>query len=157
MASWTKQNAGSLNANLNQEYVGWLQKQALPNSKGPMGIREAETILSARPNLDTAYQRRFMEEKMGSFKAGSLPVSPETLSSRFKTSSPFVLAGNAQSSLRQKAGQEGFSEYPHLKSSIVSDVEQGMDRQTGKIVDQSRAVQDEKRSRYWNFGWKTKK
>ncbi|MBL8676152.1 MAG: conjugal transfer protein TraG N-terminal domain-containing protein, partial [Alphaproteobacteria bacterium] len=37
MASWTKQNAGSINANLNQEYVNWLQDQSLPNSSGPMG------------------------------------------------------------------------------------------------------------------------
>lgn len=64
MASWTKQNAGSINANLNQEYVNWLQDQSLPNSSGPMGIREAETIFTSRPELDSHYQQRFMEEKM---------------------------------------------------------------------------------------------
>lgn len=64
MVSWTKQNAGSINANLNQEYVNWLQTQSLPNSSGPMGIHEAETILSARPELDAQYQQRFMEGKM---------------------------------------------------------------------------------------------
>lgn len=66
LASWTQQNAGSINANLNQEYVNWLQDQSLPNSSGPMGIREAETILSSRPELDSHYQQRFMEEKMQS-------------------------------------------------------------------------------------------
>ncbi|MBY0291801.1 MAG: conjugal transfer protein TraG N-terminal domain-containing protein, partial [Alphaproteobacteria bacterium] len=64
MASWTKQNAGSINANLNQEYVNWLQDQSLPNSSGPMGIREAETIFTSRPELDSHYQQRFMEDKM---------------------------------------------------------------------------------------------
>lgn len=66
MASKTRQNAGSINANLNQEYVNWLQTQSLPNSTGAMGIREAETILSGRPDLDARYQQRFMEEKMQS-------------------------------------------------------------------------------------------
>lgn len=64
MASWTKQNAGNINANLNQEYVNWLQDQSLPNSSGPMGIREAETIFTSRPELDSHYQQRFMEDKM---------------------------------------------------------------------------------------------
>ena len=65
MASMTKQNAGSINASLNQEYVNWLQDQSLPNSSGPMGIHEAETILSSRPELDHQYQQRFIEDKMG--------------------------------------------------------------------------------------------
>lgn len=64
MASTTKQNAGSINASLNQEYVNWLQGQSLPNSHGPMGIGEAETILASRPDLNTQYQQRFMEDKM---------------------------------------------------------------------------------------------
>jgi conjugal transfer mating pair stabilization protein TraG len=64
MASTTKQNAGSINASLNQEYVNWLQGQSLPNSSGPMGIGEAETILSSRPELNTQYQQHFMEDKM---------------------------------------------------------------------------------------------
>lgn len=64
MASTTKQNAGSINASLNQEYVNWLQGQSLPNSHGPMGIGEAETILSSRPEIDAQYQQRFMEDKM---------------------------------------------------------------------------------------------
>ncbi len=64
MAATTKQNAGSINASLNQEYVNWLQGQSLPNSHGPMGIQEAETILSSRPEIDAQYQQRFMEDKM---------------------------------------------------------------------------------------------
>lgn len=64
MASWTKQNAGSINASLNQEYVNWLQTQSLPNSSGPMGIHEAETILGSLPEVDAQYQKRFMKEKM---------------------------------------------------------------------------------------------
>jgi conjugal transfer mating pair stabilization protein TraG len=64
MAATTKQNAGSINASLNQEYVNWLQGQSLPNSQGPMGIQEAETILSSRPEIDAQYQQRFMEGKM---------------------------------------------------------------------------------------------
>ena len=64
MASWTKQNAGSINASLNQEYVNWLQTQSLPNSSGPMGIHEAETILATLPRVNAQYQQRFMEEKV---------------------------------------------------------------------------------------------
>lgn len=63
MASMTKQNSSSINANLNQEYVDWLHQQSLPNSSGPMGIHEAATILSNRPELDLVYQRRFLESK----------------------------------------------------------------------------------------------
>ncbi len=73
MASWTKQNAGSINANLNQEYVGWLQNQALPNSTGAMGIREAETIMSSRPDLDHHYQQRFLENKISTTQLGVAP------------------------------------------------------------------------------------
>lgn len=64
MASQTRQNAGSINASLNQEYVNWLQDQSLPNSSGSMGIHEAETILASRPDLNHQYQQRFMENKM---------------------------------------------------------------------------------------------
>jgi conjugal transfer mating pair stabilization protein TraG len=64
MASTTRQNAGSINASLNQEYVNWLQDQPLPNSSGPMGIQEAETILSNRPEINAQYQQRFMEDKV---------------------------------------------------------------------------------------------
>ncbi len=64
MASQTRQNAGSINASLNQEYVNWLQSQALPNSSGPMGIHEAETILASRPELNHQYQQSFVDDKM---------------------------------------------------------------------------------------------
>ena len=62
MASWAQHNAGALNDNLNQAYVDWLKNESLPQSTGAMGIHEAETILSSRPDLNRAYQRRFLEE-----------------------------------------------------------------------------------------------
>ena len=80
MASFTQQNAASINASLNQEYVNWLQTQSLPQTQGPMGITEAETILSSRPDLDHAYQRRFLEEKMG---AGIGPESSPFFSGQY--------------------------------------------------------------------------
>jgi hypothetical protein len=147
MASWTKQNAGSLNANLNQEYVGWLQKQALPNSKGPMGIREAETILSARPSLDTSYQRRFIEEKMGSFKAGSLPISPETLSSRFKASAPSTLSGRAKSELRERVESSGFGAKFDIKPSISSSVQKKIQGNNTKLSSRSRSLVEQGKKR----------
>jgi conjugal transfer mating pair stabilization protein TraG len=156
MASWTKQNAGSLSANLNQEYVGWLQKQSLPNSKGSMGIREAETILSARPSLDTAYQRRFMEEKMGSFKAGGLPISPETLSSRFKTSSLSAPSGKSLGNLKSKASKQGFNPVSQENRRIITKVEEDMSQSQKTLTTSKEAVTQEKEKRYGYVKRKTK-
>lgn len=138
MASWTQQNAGSINANLNQEYVDWLQVQALPNSKGPMGIREAETILSSRPNLDHAYQQRFLEEKMqhmenqfglyesinpsrdiqgaeNKFKRDELPHSPKDIQQTFQKYEEHLLGAPQQdpgsfSNIVEQAKEQGFRE-----------------------------------------------
>jgi len=92
MASFTKQNAGSINENLNQEYVNWLQNQALPNSGGPMGITEAETVLSSRPDLNHAYQQRFLEDKMtalsSSFDGHGLPRSERQGVQMFENAHP---------------------------------------------------------------------
>lgn len=68
MASWTKQNSASINASLNQDYVDWLQNQNLPNSSGAMGIKDAEVIMSSRPEMDMQYQQRFMEQKMANME-----------------------------------------------------------------------------------------
>lgn len=64
MASYTKTHAGSINANLNQEYVDWLPTQSLPNSSGAMGRHEANTILASRPEMNQSYQSQFLEAKM---------------------------------------------------------------------------------------------
>lgn len=63
-ASFIKQNSGIIETNLNQEFVEWLSNSSLPGQKTPMGWREAEIILSSRPELAMAYANRFIEEKM---------------------------------------------------------------------------------------------
>ena len=64
MASDVHRNSTSINSNANQEYAQWLRQQSLPNSKGPMGVHEAEVIMSSRPDMERQYQQRFVEQKV---------------------------------------------------------------------------------------------
>jgi len=66
MASDVHRNSASINSNANQEYTQWLRQQSLPNSKGPMGIHEAEVIMSSRPDMERQYQQSFVEQKVAS-------------------------------------------------------------------------------------------
>ena len=64
LASKAKQHGHQINANMNQEYFNWLQQQPLSNSKGVMGVQEAQTIVTSRPDMDRDYQKSFIKEKM---------------------------------------------------------------------------------------------
>jgi conjugal transfer mating pair stabilization protein TraG len=114
MASFTKQNSGSINANLNQEYVEWLQTQELPHSKGPMGITEAEVVLSSRPELDHAYQQLFLSEKMAVAEdpRQGFPSSPEALRQTFERQAQNLhrLPPPNEASIQGQAQSLGFGE-----------------------------------------------
>lgn len=131
MASWTQQNAGSINANLNQEYVNWLQTQALANSKGPMGITEAETILSSRSDLDHAYQQRFLEQKMQQmetqFGVYGLPNSQKDVSRSFQQTEKNITTipqEQSFSAVAAQATQEGLREAFKLNSRPKNEVKE---------------------------------
>jgi len=66
MASDVHRNSATINSNANQEYNQWLRQQPLPNSNGPMGIKEAEVMMASRPDMERQYQQRFVEEKVAS-------------------------------------------------------------------------------------------
>jgi conjugal transfer mating pair stabilization protein TraG len=151
MASCTKQNAGSINESLNQEYVNWLQTQSLPNSSGPMGIREAETLLISRPELDHHYQQRFMEEKMSQVEsymgANGLPSKASDMDVAFeqaKTNIPHSTGHSTFSEVEQRAREEGLG--PELKVSTeprdyvqkeLSSVEKQLAEQQGLLGKQA--------------------
>jgi conjugal transfer mating pair stabilization protein TraG len=115
MASWTKQNSGSINASLNQDYVDWLQQQNLPNSSGAMGIKEAEVIMSSRPEMDMQYQQRFMEHKMSNannyMHTAGLASSPGQVQGVFTNSSSAInndVSDKYIQGLSKKTASEGF-------------------------------------------------
>lgn len=128
MASWSKQNSASINASLNQDYVNWLPQQALPNSSGPMGIGEAEAILSSRPELDQLYQQRFMEDRIN-----NMPSYMETnglAGSNADIASSYAHAGsaiksqpmeNSMDSFSSQAQQEGFGQEFNVSSHAKAD------------------------------------
>ncbi|HQS93766.1 MAG TPA: conjugal transfer protein TraG N-terminal domain-containing protein [Alphaproteobacteria bacterium] len=145
MASWTQQNAGSINANLNQEYVNWLQAQALPNSKGSMGITEAETILSSRPDLDHAYQQRFLEQKMqqmeSQFGVYGLPNSPKDIQQTFQKREDHLLTSAKQdsgvvSNMLAHAKDQGFGEEFKFNTKQKNDVKDQLEFVSDQLMEQ---------------------
>jgi conjugal transfer mating pair stabilization protein TraG len=142
MASWTQQNAGSINANLNQEYVNWLQTQPLPNSKGSMGITEAETILSSRPDLDHAYQQRFLEQKMQrmemQFGAYGLPNSPQDVGQAFQQAKIETETSReyAFSEISRQAAAQGLGEAFKLNAQPKSEVREQLAFVSDQLIDQ---------------------
>ena len=123
MASFTKQNSGSIHANLKQEYVEWLQTQELPNTQGPMGIKEAEVILSSRPELDHAYQNRFLNEKMASSGdlSKGLPTGEEDLNQAFED---VFDASNTGSNLYADSAYRGGSIDGFVEEKLLTDKRQ---------------------------------
>jgi len=114
MASWSKQNSASINASLNQDYVNWLPQQGLPNSTGPMGQAEAETIMSSRPELETLYQQRFMEQQMrrlpSYMESPGLPASVDQVENSFaaeKSSIHNNVGDGSMHDLAKHAANEG--------------------------------------------------
>ena len=66
MASDVHRTSATINSNANQGYNQWLRQQPLPNSNGPMGIKEAEVMMASRPDMERQYQQRFVEAKVAS-------------------------------------------------------------------------------------------
>lgn len=128
MASWSKQNSASINASLNQDYVNWLPQQALPNSSGPMGLSEAETILSSRPELDQLYQQRFMEDRMNNMPSyigtNGLPASNANVTASYAdTGSTLKIQAmeNSLETLSTQAQQDGFGQEFNVSSHVKAD------------------------------------
>lgn len=145
MASWTQQNAGSINANLNQQYVNWLQSQALPNSKGPMGITEAETILSSRPDLDHAYQQRFLEQKMQQmetqFGIYGLSTSPKDIEQTFQRLEEHLLVTEKPdpgvgSNILEHAKEQGLGEEFKLNTKQKNDAKDQLEFISDQLMEQ---------------------
>ena len=154
MASWTKQNAGSINANLNQEYVDWLQTQPLPNSIGPMGIHEAETILGSRPQLDAQYQQRFMEDKMRNvenyLESHGLPQSGADVETSF-----YQAKGNITNPVDQQGGQNAASQAAShglgndfkINTQLKSDVNKKLSSMDKNLIEQKEFLEKEANQR----------
>lgn len=149
MASWTQQNAGSINASLNQAYIDWLQTQSLPLSSGPMGIREAETIVSSRPDLDARYQQQFMEEKMKDAEVllGShgLASSPSDITAAYeKTKGQIVKPVHqdlSQGTAAQSATVHGFGSDFNVNAAPREQAQQILDQTDTQMSDHQKTLQ----------------
>lgn len=105
--------------------MNWLQQQELPNSKGSMGITEAQNILSNQPDLDHAYQKRFLECKMRGmeqhFGAHGLPSSAKEMEDAFQNTKAHITPLEEQSSFKAietQANQEGVGQGFKVDSKI---------------------------------------
>jgi conjugal transfer mating pair stabilization protein TraG len=163
MASWTQQNAGSINANLNQEYVNWLQTQALPNSKGAMGITEAETILSSRPGLDHSYQQRFLEQKMhqmeAQFGAYGLPNSVQEIGQSFRQAEQNLQASSPNqgpSALSTQAAQQGLGEAFKLNARPKNAAKEQLSLIQDQLAEQKETLEKQGQARKATVDEKTK-
>ena len=67
-ANWAKQNAVSINENLNQEYLEWVAKQPGGPGLGSMGVDAASSIIANNPHLNRTFQQSFMTEKLKSME-----------------------------------------------------------------------------------------
>ena len=113
-AAWAKQNNTQISANLNQDFADWLPKQSLPHSSGAMGRQEADTLLTARPELLIPYQQRFLEERVGSMRHD---IDTHSVGSRRKveqaheqhTSSINTSLTSYDHGVRQQAQQHGLT------------------------------------------------
>lgn len=142
MASKTRQNANQINANLNQEYVNWLQTQSLPNSSGSMGIKEAETILSSRPELDYQYQQKFMESKMGTSGMGrsymEAAPSRESLSTGYKALNlENAVTSKGFETVRENGAQDGLGDTFKIDKSAKGDVQNQLSEISDQISEQT--------------------
>lgn len=145
MASWTQANAGSINANKNQDYVNWLTQQAGPHAKTPMGIAGAQHILSHRPDLDRAYQQRFLSEMMGDMRrpeALKLPRSETAIrqsATHAQTQITLPVRGAALQALETQAGSQGFGG----KFQINSQTKNTVQKEISALQDHLEAHRDE--------------
>ncbi|OJW55205.1 MAG: hypothetical protein BGO67_00420 [Alphaproteobacteria bacterium 41-28] len=150
MASWTKQNAGNINESLNQEYVDWLQTQSLPNSSGPMGIREAETLLTSRPELNHHYQQRFMEEKMSQVEnyvgVNGLPSKASDMDAAFEQAKANISHPTGESSLseiQQHANGQGLGPDFKVNNQPQKEVKEKLLRIEDQLIQQQEFLEKE--------------
>ncbi len=108
LAADTRSNSASINEDASQRYVNWLQEQSLPNSSGRMGIRDAQVIVSSRPELDRQYQQRFVEEQTqqmtSHLKSGSGPKSFGDVKEGYDNA---VVKNNVSKDPMKQVAQEG--------------------------------------------------
>lgn len=150
MASWTKQNAGSINASLNQEYVNWLQAQSLPNSSGSMGIREAETIVASRPELDQQYQQRFMAQKLNQVEdyqsSNGLPSSSADVRTSFDQAANTIKNSTSSNSLdyeTRHAENQGLGDEFKINTQPRADVNAKLSSLKDQIFEQKELLEKE--------------
>jgi hypothetical protein len=94
-----------------------------------MGIKEAEVILSSRPELDHAYQNRFLNEKMASSGdlSRDLPTVEQTLNQGAERQVERQIEGpllprEMKESLQTQAQTLGFGEDFQVRGSLAQDV-----------------------------------
>lgn len=152
MAADTRHHASAINANLNQEYVTWLQTQPLPHSRGPMGIHEAETILAARPHLNHLYQQKFMEDKVRPFtpshslaqQAGDLGATPIPLKNS--------VSDGALLAVREVAAHSPVGEAFALNTNPKDRTREQLATLQDQIADQTELLEREAKKRETGFG-----
>lgn len=154
MATQTKQNASSINANMNQEYVSWLQTQALPNSSGPMGIHEAETILASRPTMNHLYQQRFIENKTTSLgESERLATNHGDVVTSYKHQTLSNKASDAPlSSVALQAEASGLEKTFQIESKTKNDVVEKLSNLQDQIAEQKDLMEKEAKMREGGFG-----
>ena len=143
MAAQTKQNARAINANMNQDYVNWLQHQPLPNSPGAMGIHEAETILAARSDLNHQYQQRFIEEKTRAQGATSSPIPPisNVISTYDQTHIQNEVSAGSMATVSQIAAGAGFSPQVDVRSPAQKTVAEKLSQLQDQLADQTELME----------------
>jgi len=142
MASQTRQNSAAIDANANQEYVNWLSDQRLPNSSDRMGIKEAETILSSRTDLNHTYQQAFMENKIAEIKNHGLPQSEQDVVSAYNNAHVQNSVSNKKvEDIRQQAMDEGFDDAFKLDSSAKNKTNEKIDNLEHMIYEQNELLE----------------
>ena len=139
------------NANLNQEYVGWLKNQTLPHSQGVMGIHEAETILSSRPDLNMDYQRQFLQDRMahyGQMTDRGFPSSVHSIKKTYEQKSlESPVKGQSFDMVHQEAENAGLGETFKVGTQPQREVQKELRYLQGSIEEQTEALIKESKIR----------
>ncbi|MGE4348872.1 MAG: conjugal transfer protein TraG N-terminal domain-containing protein [Candidatus Berkiella sp.] len=61
-ASYTEDNAATIDRNATQDFVDWLSCQPLQSGMGGMGVQQAEVMLRQNPQLAESYAQQFVKE-----------------------------------------------------------------------------------------------
>lgn len=156
-ASYLKTNSGQINQGLGQEFIDWLPKQALPNSRGSMGLKEAETIIASRPELNHQYQQLFMQKKMTQIEAlasqSNLPSSAEAVYSAYRSHSiDSNVSKSGLTSVTSQANNQGLEDAFRLNQTAKTDVKQQLERVQDQIAEQTEMLAKEAKIREAGFG-----